>query len=118
MSHSGVVTSIFCTSKEVTSYICLPPSVPRVDLGGIGSEMEVTGIVLLGVTVGLPVICSGCLRCEVSSIGNVVDGTTVLLDVTVFCLSSDGTVIIIIIIIIIYLHSAYMDMGNTYRNIV
>ena len=47
MSHSGVVMSIFCTSKEVTSYICPPPSVLRVGSGGIGSQMEVTGIVLL-----------------------------------------------------------------------
>ena len=80
---------IFCTSKEVTSYICPPPSVLRVTSGGIGSQMEVTGIVLLGITVGLPVVCSGCLRDEVTPMGNVVDVITVFSDVLTFCLSSD-----------------------------
>ena len=89
MSHLGIVMPIFCTSKEFTSYICLPPSVLRVASGGIGSQMEVMGIVLLGVTVGLPVICSGCLRDEVIHMGDVVDAIIVSTDILTFCLLSD-----------------------------
>ena len=56
MSHSGVVMSISCNAKKVLVNIGPPPSVLRVSFRGVGSIVEVAGIVLLGVTSGLPVV--------------------------------------------------------------
>ena len=87
MSHSEVVISISCTSREVSSGISPPPSVPRVSLCGTGSIVEITGMVLLGVTTDLPVAWSNCLEDEVILMDDVVDAIMVFTDVLTSCLS-------------------------------